>query len=108
MATECPYCGARFLDLRLFTRDEAARRIGVATSTIIRWIHNGELDARLWVRGKIGPVRYMIDSYDLEAFMMRHFPRRSELRSDHDNIIARRAYQALRFKKQPKLKNQPD
>ena len=104
---ECPYCGARFMDIRLFSINEVASRLGVALNTIKGWIRTGELESRVWVRGKVGPVRYVIDSYDVEEFMGRHFPKRSTLRPDHENVIARRAYRALRFKKPPgEKKNQ--
>jgi len=104
-STECPLCGARFIDIRLFTLDEAALKVNVKKQTIQRWIKAGELDARVWVRGKVGPVRYMIDSYDLEDFMLRHFPKRSTLAPDAENELARRAYRILKFRKPPKLRN---
>jgi len=103
---ECPACGLRFIDIRLFTPAEAARKMNVAERTIKNWIRSGEIESRVWVRGKIGPVRYLIDSYDLEEFMLRHFPKRSTLTPDNENIIARRAYHALKFKKPPKRKEQ--
>lgn len=100
-ATECPQCGLRFMDIRLFTREEAARKLGCADATIRKWIKDGELEARVWVKGKTGPVVYMIDSWDLEEFMLRHFPKRSSLSLDAANPKARLAYSILRFKYPP-------
>jgi len=106
-ATECPECGARFIDIRMFTREETARKLGCSVWSIKDWIKKGELEARVWVKGKTGPVVYMIDSWDLEEFMLKHFPKRSTLAPDAENHKARRAYRILRFRRPPGTKNNP-
>ena len=88
------------MDIRLYFVSEAAEICRCAVSTIKDWIKSGELEARVWVRDKTHCI-YMIDSWDLENFMLRHFPRRSTLSSDAENHKARRAYRILRFKKPP-------
>jgi len=107
MAILCPLCGGKFVDIRIYTPKEAAQMIGVAEKTIMNWIRAGELDARVWSRGKIGPCKYVIDSHDLEKFINWHLPRRSELAPDAENWKAQRAYRLLRFRRPPEKKRLP-
>jgi len=90
------------MDIRLFTVSEVAEKCRVAYPTVKNWIKSGELETRVWVRDKTHCI-YMIDSWDLENFMLRHFPRRSEVRPDSENYKARAAYKILRFKRPPQV-----
>jgi len=97
LGAECPFCGGRFVDIRLITVDETGHMLGVPRGTVKRWIREGMLDARVWVRGG-RQVIYMIDSYDIDEFKKNYRPRRSELSPDSPNPIARQAYRILRLK----------
>ena len=106
LGAECPYCGGRFLNMKLITVDETAHIIGVARATVMDWIKKGHLDPRVWVKNG-QTVTYMIDSYDIDQFNDKYRPRRSTLSKDSTNAVARRAYKILRLKHPVYTKN-PD
>lgn len=105
LGAECPFCGARFLNMKLVTVDEAALLLGVERGTVMSWIKAGKLDPRCYVRGP--RVIYLIDSYDIDEFNDKYRPRRSTVSKDSPNLVAQRAYRILRLK-HPKYTKEPD
>jgi len=102
----CPFCGGRFVNMKLMTVDETAHTLGVKRGTVMSWIKGGQLDPRCWVRGG-QTVTYMIDSYDVDKFNEQYRPRRSTLSKDSTNAVARQAYKILRLK-HPRYTKNPD
>lgn len=96
---QCPKCGIRFIDRKIYTLDEAAIMLRRPLSTIQWWAKSGQLPVRV-AGGQIrGRLKYLVDANDLDAFIDHHFPHKSELSATSPNPRARLLFKMLTWRR---------